>query len=87
LLFWVFLFAIWLIVNACAHASLELLPVRKRTMRCRHCHLTLDREDLGEGYCPECLERFGKKHYDFEELESAGSPSVRYRCEDCGAII
>jgi len=69
----------------CSHAALELLPERKRTLRCRHCHLTLDAVELGDGCCPECYERSGARCYDFEEM--AGRGAVRYRCEECGAII
>jgi hypothetical protein len=69
----------------CNHPTLELLPERKRTLRCRHCHLTLDAEDLGDGYCPECFETSGKKQYEFDEMEAKGVAS--YRCEECGAII
>ena len=72
---------------ACSHAALELLPERKRSLRCRHCHLTLDAAELGEGYCPECYDRLGERRYDFEEVKTSGSGAVRYRCEECGAII
>jgi hypothetical protein len=47
--------------------------------------LTIGAEELGDGYCPECHERSGKKLYEFEEVESEGV--ARYRCEECGAII
>ncbi|MGE5217749.1 MAG: hypothetical protein ACM3SP_12175 [Chloroflexota bacterium] len=73
-------------MGSCQHRTLELLPVRKRTLRCRHCHLTLDGAELGEGYCPECFDRFGARRYDFEEIEIRDA-SVTYRCEECGAVV
>ncbi len=74
-------------MSACRHSSLELLPERKSTMRCKRCHLTMSADDLGDGYCPECFDSTGVKHYDFESLSSGGANVVRYRCEECGAII
>jgi hypothetical protein len=73
-------------MKACNHTNLELLPGLKAKLRCRHCHLTLDAEDLKDGFCPECFDTSGKKRYDFEELEAPEAPA-RYRCDDCGAII
>jgi transposase-like protein len=49
--------------------------------------LTIDGEDLGDGYCPECFETSGKKRYEFDKMETEGRGVARYRCEDCGAII
>jgi hypothetical protein len=74
-------------MNECHHANLELLPVRKRTLRCRHCHLTLDGAELGDNYCPECFDRSGQRRYEFDEVESAGDAVATYRCEQCGAIV
>ncbi len=71
---------------SCQHVNLELLPIRKRTMRCRRCHLTMDGAELGDGHCPECFETTGVRRYDFEQLDSGGDV-VTYRCEECGAII
>lgn len=73
-------------MTACKHASLELIPERKSTMRCKHCHLTMSADDLGDGYCPECFDSTGVKRYDFE-LISSGATVTRYRCEECGVII
>ena len=56
-------------------------------MRCKRCHLTLSADELGDGYCPECFDRTGVKHYDFESLANTSGNVVRYRCEDCGVII
>jgi len=74
-------------MTSCKHMTLELLPVRKRTLRCRNCHLTIDGDELGDGYCPECLDRTGKRHYEFEELQTTKNSAATYRCEECGAII
>jgi transposase-like protein len=49
--------------------------------------LTIDGEDLGDGYCPECFETSGKKRYEFEEMETEGRGVARYKCEECGAIV
>jgi len=72
---------------SCSHTALELLPERKHTIRCRHCHLTLDAEELGDGGCPECYDRLGERRYDFEEIKMPAGSAARYRCEECGAII
>ena len=74
-------------MTPCNHAALELLPLRKQTLRCRHCHLTIDAAEVGDGYCPECFERSGERHYDFEELETLSNGAATYRCEECGAIV
>jgi hypothetical protein len=73
--------------EVCNHSTLELLPERKKTLRCRHCHLTIAADDLGDGYCPECFDASGNKRYDFDELETVETGVARYRCEECGAII
>ena len=54
-------------------------------LRCRRCHLTIKADELDGGFCPECFEGDGRKNYDFEEIET--EKTVRYRCEDCGALI
>jgi hypothetical protein len=70
----------------CNHSALELLPERKKTLRCRHCHLTIAADEIGDAYCPECFDASGNKRYDFEEIATA-TDIARYRCEECGAII
>jgi len=72
-------------MTVCQHATLELLPLRKRTLRCRHCHLTLAVEELGDDPCPECFERSGQRNYDFEEVETGAAAT--YRCEQCGVLV
>jgi hypothetical protein len=49
--------------------------------------LTIDIEELGDSYCPECLERSGKRRYEFEELQTVNDAAATYRCEECGAIV
>ena len=73
-------------MTICKHSTLELLPERKSTVRCKNCHLTISADDLGDGYCPECFDAAGVKRYDFESVAS-GASVTRYRCEECGAII
>jgi hypothetical protein len=74
-------------MTSCNHTTLELLPARKRTLRCRHCHLTIDAEELGDNCCPECLDGSGERRYEFDELEAVNPNAATYRCEECGAII
>ena len=71
----------------CTHANLELLPERKETLRCRHCHLTIAADEIGDGFCPECFDSSGARRYDFESLAAAANNRARYRCEDCGTIV
>ena len=72
---------------ACKHTTLELIPERKSTVRCKHCHLTMSADELDDGYCPECFDGSGAKRYDFESISNASGNVVRYRCEECGVII
>jgi predicted RNA-binding Zn-ribbon protein involved in translation (DUF1610 family) len=75
-------------MTSCNHSALELLPERKKTLRCRYCHLTIAEEEIGDGFCPECFANSGSKRYDFEGMAAVGAGIVaRYRCEECGAII
>ncbi|MBI9085029.1 MAG: hypothetical protein JEZ11_15655 [Desulfobacterales bacterium] len=64
-----------------------LMPTAAPRLRCRHCHLTIRADDIGEGPCPECLEATGRRQYDFEPVSEVMDVAVRYRCEDCGAMI
>jgi hypothetical protein len=74
-------------MSSCRHTALELLPARKRTLRCRNCHLTIAADELADSCCPECFDRSGKRHYEFDQLEIAGDSEATYRCEECGAIV
>lgn len=68
---------------ACKHRNLLLLEPAKDRVRCRHCHLTIQRNELRTRYCPECYETVGIKRFDFDEVVASESGPVRYRCEDC----
>jgi len=72
---------------SCKHKKLALIPPPKEKIRCTYCHLVISREELVHGYCPECHEVRGVAHYEFEEVKERQEAKVRYRCEDCGAII
>jgi hypothetical protein len=74
-------------MSSCSHTTLELLPEPAGRVRCRHCHLTLPRDDVKDGFCPECFDTSGLKRYEFEELVEEKSGVARYRCEECGIII
>ena len=74
-------------MSPCNHQKLTLLPGAKRRLQCRHCHLTILEDELGEGYCPECYETEGWKRYDFELIAPGESGEARYRCEECNTIV
>jgi predicted RNA-binding Zn-ribbon protein involved in translation (DUF1610 family) len=74
-------------MNACSHHHLLLLSKQSHRVRCQHCHLTINANELSNRYCPECFEVSGKKRYDFAEVKEQKKESVQYRCEDCGVLI
>jgi Zn finger protein HypA/HybF involved in hydrogenase expression len=74
-------------MSACRHLQLVLLPEQKNRLRCRHCHLTINADELTSRYCPECFESSGRKRYDFDEVAEVKDDVARYRCEDCGVMI
>jgi predicted RNA-binding Zn-ribbon protein involved in translation (DUF1610 family) len=74
-------------VASCRHKKLALIQPSKEKVRCTNCHLVIAKEELVHGYCPECHEVRGVSHYEFEEVKEEQEAKVRYRCEDCGAII
>jgi protein-arginine kinase activator protein McsA len=74
-------------MTSCTHKNLVLMPVSKKRVRCKRCHLTIGSDELGESFCPECFDARGEKLYDFEEVVEAKTGPTRYRCEDCGFII
>ncbi len=76
-------------MTSCNHTRLLLLPDEtKDKLRCRHCHLVINAKDLADGYCPECFETRGKRHFDFDHIEDTARTGItRYRCEECGMII
>jgi hypothetical protein len=74
-------------MSSCNHDKLVLLPDEKDRLQCRHCHLTIKADELGDEYCPECFEIHDEKRYDFEKVEAAETATTRYRCEECGETI
>ncbi len=74
-------------MNSCRHSRLVLLPEDEEKVRCRHCHLIITVDELNKGWCPECFEISGERRYDFEKIAASEGATVRYRCEECGAII
>jgi rubrerythrin len=74
-------------MTSCKHRKLVLLPEKKHKLRCKHCHLSIDTEELGDSYCPECFETKGRKLYDFQEIVSESKETIQYRCEECGILI
>jgi len=71
----------------CSHKVLVLCQRDDNKLRCRHCHLTISRKELGGGHCPECFAERGVRHDDFEEVETDGDQAITYRCEDCHILI
>ncbi len=74
-------------MTECKHTELALISEKSVKLRCNHCHLTIAEDELGDGYCPECYEEKGKKHKDFEKIETQKPGIVKYRCEKCGIYI
>ena len=74
-------------MSDCKHHQLVLLSAPQKRVRCRHCHLTIDPEELDNGHCPECYEAHNERRYDFETVDNGQAGVVRYRCEACGIII
>ena len=74
-------------MDSCNHRHLILVALKKKKLRCHHCHITIDIDELRSRYCPECFEVTGKKRYDFEEADSLTTDITQYRCEDCGVTI
>ncbi len=63
------------------------MPQEMIKIRCENCHLTIKKDEIGDGFCPECYEKDGKKRYDFEELVPEKSSEIKYSCEDCGYVV
>jgi predicted RNA-binding Zn-ribbon protein involved in translation (DUF1610 family) len=75
-------------MSQCKHTQLLVLTESAERLRCRHCHLVIKAEELGDGgYCPECYEAAGRKYSDFEKVATPAGATVRYRCEECGALL
>ena len=74
-------------MSDCRHQRLVLLEADGTKLRCRHCHLTIEEDELSQGSCPECLHVNGIRRSDFDRVEPEGKGETRYRCEDCGTIV
>ena len=74
-------------MSDCRHQRLVLLETDRTKLRCRHCHLTIEENELSQGSCPECLHVHGIKRSDFDLVEPVGKGETRYGCEDCGTIV
>lgn len=74
-------------INSCRHHNLVLFKENKNKVRCTHCHLTINREELDTDFCPECWETDSIKRRDFEKVEEKRGDVDIYRCEDCGVEI
>ena len=73
-------------MSSCKHRTLVLLESKPRK-RCRHCHLTLSADELGEGYCPECFETQGRRRFDFDDVQETENHRSKYVCDECGVRI
>jgi len=74
--------------STCTHQTISLIKAdTQERLRCRHCHLVITSDELGNSYCPECFETTGKKNNSFEPVAPIASEKVRYRCDSCGIII
>lgn len=74
-------------MKSCNHLHLVLLSKKVSRLRCQHCHLTIDVDELQNRYCPECFDVSGKKYYDFETVLDKKAELTQYQCEECGEII
>ena len=66
-------------MSACLHHNLLLLSATGKKARCRHCHLTIDPEELSDNHCPECYEVYGLRRYDFEIIDEGTAGSALQR--------
>lgn len=71
----------------CRHKELVLLDSKGKKFRCMHCHLTIDEDELEDGFCPECYEVYGVRRRDFELLKREHESQEEYCCERCGLLI
>jgi predicted RNA-binding Zn-ribbon protein involved in translation (DUF1610 family) len=74
-------------MDECRHQKLLLIKEDKTKLRCTHCHLTINEEELETDFCPECWETEGIRRRDFEKVEQKICKTDMYRCESCGAEI
>jgi len=74
-------------MDSCRHEILTLMQAPASRLRCRHCHLTISEEELGDGCCPECLEVSKMRRRDFEKIAAAEGETARYYCQTCGLVV
>ncbi len=74
-------------MNSCKHEVITLLEPKKKKLCCRHCHLMISEDELGNGCCPECLDVHKVRRRDFKPVDEPDSETVRYRCESCGMVV
>ncbi len=74
-------------MDTCRHQKLVLIKQDKNKLRCTHCHLTINEDELETDYCPECWDAERVKRRDFEKVDQKESETDIYRCEECGAEI
>lgn len=74
-------------MTSCEHKNLVLIKKPGKKLRCRHCHLTINRDELESDFCPECYENSGTRFNDFDEVMEKESSSDSYRCEKCGTLV
>jgi predicted RNA-binding Zn-ribbon protein involved in translation (DUF1610 family) len=58
-----------------------------KKLRCGHCHLTINEEELETDFCPECWESEKIRRRNFEEIIKEDSDTDQYRCEKCGILV
>ena len=50
-------------------------------------HLTIDKAELTEDFCPECYDRVAVRRRDFEVIGLGVDKKAIYCCEKCGIRI
>ena len=74
-------------MSTCRHQKLVLIKQDKNKLRCTHCHLTINEEDLDSDFCPECWETDRIRRRDFKKIDQKENDSDTYRCEGCGVEV
>ena len=74
-------------MDPCRHRNLILVKQNINKLRCTHCHLTIDEDELDTDFCPECWESERIKRRNFEKVEHKDTDTSTYRCEGCGLEI
>ena len=74
-------------MKECKHQTLVLLPTNIQRVRCARCHLTIKKDEIESGYCPECFERDKIKRHEFEDVLEQDTDAVKYGCEACGLVV